>query len=474
MYRTPPKSVAEEKEAQKSPPKTFTLTSKVRRSIGEWEAVVTEQSTATPLSSLKTQAGPARDRPRPALSQDSATSRQPPAERRNLPKTYPDKTSEARAYLCKAKQHMAESRNLKTVIKNGVTEAINKLYQIVKELEVELKKKETGKGKEEEIQSEKITVANKPNQNHDLLFTRMEQHIAKLEESNQKMAELKNVMDQQKEVIERTTYASVAANTNIRPHCANRETLHSVVVASTDETESGEEVLDRVRRVVDAKEGWVTVEKVRKAKDRRVILGFKTREEQEKVTQKLGKTENHLLVEEVKNKDPLFVLRDVLSINTDEDVLKALRNQNRDVFRGLDEGDDRIVVKYRRRARNPHTGHIVLSTSPKIWRRVVELGVVRIDLQQIRVADQSPLVQCTRCLSYGHSKRFCREAVDLCSHCGGPHMRAECTEWLADAAPSCRNCARAGMGRAEHNAFSQDCPVRRRWDALARSATAYC
>lgn len=134
-----------------------------------------------------------------------------------------------------------------------------------------------------------------------------------------------------------------------------RETLHSVVVTSKDETETA----------VDAKEGWITVQKVRKAKDRKIIVEFKTNEEQSQIKDIVGKMENNLVVEEVKNKDPLVILRDVLLVNTDDDVLKALRNQNKTIFHGLAEGENRVEVKYRKRVRNPLTGHLSSSAYPR-------------------------------------------------------------------------------------------------------------
>lgn len=55
-----------------------------------------------------------------------------------------------------------------------------------------------------------------------------------------------------------------------------------MVVTSTDETETGEEVLVKVRKAVDAKEGWVKVERVRKAKGRKIIMGLETKRKETK------------------------------------------------------------------------------------------------------------------------------------------------------------------------------------------------
>lgn len=444
-------------------------TTGVRRSIGEIEAKLNspgnkksgqasqqeERSKAKQITGGLKLTYPPRTK---GTSEETKTS-PPKQQAKEAPKTpkYKSRMAEAKACLLKEKLQMDRSRNLKTDIKTDVIEAIERLYALVKEAE------------EAKPMPEPQRTAS---QTDSSAFTAMlEEHAKQLQENSSKMEELREELTKQRSRAENTTYASVVKQAH--SPLTSRETLHSIVVSSTDNTESGEEVLDRVRRAVDAKEGWVTVQRVRKAKDRKVIMGLKTKEEQNKVRERLEKS-GHLLVEEVKNKDPLLILRDVLLVNTDDDVLKALRNQNRNIFGGLGREEDRVTIKYRRRARNPLTGHIVISVSPKIWRRATEAGALHVDLQYVRVFDQSPLVQCSRCLAYGHGRRYCTESVDLCSHCGGPHLRAQCTEWLASGAPNCKNCTKAKMDNVEHNAFSEECPIRKKWDALARAAVAYC
>lgn len=474
MYRTPKKQFDVEGESRKSPPKTVTLTSKVRRSIGEWEAVGSEKPTTPPSTTRTTLAGPAKEKPRQVQSQDGVGMGLSPVSPRNPPKTtYPNRTAEAKSCLIKAKQHLTNSRNLKTDIKNGVVEAINRLYALVKELEAEQKVKGVGKAEEEKQRADEGADVGLDKHQKALQF-HMKEHMRKLEENSKKMEELKEALESQRKAMENVTYATVAATSSGRQTAQNRGSLHSVVVTSTDETISGEEVLEKIRKAADAKEGWISVEKVRRAKDRKVIMGFRTKEDQEKMKSRIEQSGNHLAVEAVKNKDPLLMLRDVLSVHTNDDVLKAFRNQNRNFFHGLEGGDDRLEIKFRKNARNPHTNHIVIATSPAIWRRATETGTAHIDLQRVRVMDQSPLIQCSRCLGYGHSKRLCRETIDICSHCGGPHMKSACELWAAEAPPTCKNCMASKLAQVEHNAFSDECPVRRRWDALARMSIAYC
>lgn len=423
-----------EKRTEKAGPLIATEqeTRKVRRSIGEIEAKMATTRTKT----------------KPAVT---TTSPKP------APSKYKTRTAEAKACFMKAKLQIEKSKHMKTDIKEDVIETVERLYALVKEAEND---KKTGEVQKPADQTSQPSLP--------------AQVAEQLLENNRKLDELKHAIAKQAESLERMTYAGVVANQAVKSPPNRGETLHSVVVSSVDESETGDEVLDRVRKVVDAKEGWITVQKIRKAKDRKIIMGFKTKEDQGRIKERLGTVGSHLVVEEVKNKDPLLVLRDVLSANTDEDVLKALKNQNRDVFCGLDGEESRVSIKYRKRARNPLTCHVIISTSPKVWNRAINAGTLHIDLQRVKVADQSPLVQCSRCLAYGHGRRFCQEPADVCSHCGGTHLRMHCEEWLTNVAPSCRNCVKAGLDSAQHNAFSGDCPTRQKWDRLARAAVAYC
>lgn len=447
--------------------------SNVRRSIGEWEAGKSDTSQINTTPPRKTTTVEAQ-KPKPkttVLPKDARVGARrasveaagsPPKQERIK---YKDRLSEAKACLTKAKLNLGNSRNIKTEIKAEVIQAVERLYQLVKEVE---SIKGEGKTKYQEPEKEREPEKEKTKEDSELIL-RMEEYGKLIQANNDKMEKLKETLERQQEIQERT-YANVTAE-SVRRHPPQQTALHSVVVTAKDDTETGEEILNRIRKVVNAKEGGIEIEKIRKAKDRKVIVGCKSEQEREKVKQRLKTAEEHLNVEEMRNKDPLVILRDVLKCNSDEDVLNALRNQNENIRK---ERDQKMEIAYKKRARNPHTHHIVLRVSPKIWQRITEAGSVLIDLQRVRAADQSPLVQCSLCLGYGHGRRFCKETLEKCSHCGGPHMKTECADWIAGTVPSCCNCMHAKMDKTDHNAFSQECTVRRKWEALARATIAYC
>ncbi|CAB3260193.1 unnamed protein product [Arctia plantaginis] len=379
---------------------------------------------------------------------------------------------------------LSQSKNLKTEVKEALIDVLGKLKKLVGDSEAEREVEKARKGSGGPGDGVPVNIntgaasAVFPDSGPSKI---LEEHSRLLLEHKEGMSALQEEMAKCTQAIEeqRRSYATVAASTPhklmqpLRP-AVTHSALHSVVVTSEDNQETADEVLNRVRRTVDAKEGWVKVDRVRKAKDQKVLMGFGTVEDKRKVKERLSRKGTGLVVEDVKNKNPLLVLIGVLTINTDKEVLRALRNQHMNLFDGLDPGEARLQVKYRRKARNPHVAHVVLSASPALWARITGVGSVYIDLQRVRAEDQSPLLQCPRCLGFGQGRKFCKEEMDLCSHCGGPHLKSRCPDVLAGLSSSCRNCRWAKFGQVEHNKFSDDCPVRRKWDGIARSSVAYC
>ncbi|KAL4706444.1 hypothetical protein ACJJTC_004985 [Scirpophaga incertulas] len=69
--------------------------------------------------------------------------------------------------------------------------------------------------------------------------------------------------------------------------------------------------------------------------------------------------------------------------------------------------------------------------------------------------------------------RYCTETTVKCGHCGGPHRQDECEEKQKGIIPVCVNCKNEKHGDTGHNAFSAICPIRRKWDSIARARVAY-
>ncbi|KAL0892594.1 hypothetical protein ABMA27_014323 [Loxostege sticticalis] len=501
--KTPPRETDGEKAgpSRTTPPDQ---TSKVRRSIEGWENTLADPKPCTstshahmtysPKKTASAPGAPQKQRAKPAPLPEPKTNRRASVETAAVspgPKLEAvrtaDRVTQARIWLQRAKTQIGESRNLRADLKSGITLAVDKLYQLVKEATADTNSTSAAPGKERKTEMSKDIESGRERerQKSDSVVPRIDdkelielvkEQSRKIDQTNEELTKLKQSICSYQDTIEKqTTYASIAATSTRNPTTVERKSaLHSIVIESKDEAATGDDVMKQVREAVNAKDGWVTVERVRKVKDKKVILGCRTLEERERVKERLKGASDRLNVEDMRNHDPMVILRDVMTHHTDNDIKTALRNQNGVVFRGLDGKDDRLEVKFRRKARNPLMTHVVLRVSPTIYNRMLEKGSVHIDMQRVRVADQSPLVQCSMCLAYGHGRSFCKVEVPKCTHCGGPHTRNQCADFLAAEPPKCCNCVAAKVDNDEHNVYSSDCPVRRRWEALARAKVQYC
>lgn len=269
------------------------------------------------------------------------------------------------------------------------------------------------------------------------------------------------------------SYADIATGPLVTHTTPTLGSKFAVIVTSDGTEDSEGELTTRIRGTLDARNTGIQIQNMRKIKDHRIVLRCDTKKEMDKTMTQLKKN-NTLKVEEAKTKDPLIILKNLMTYNTDEDIKNALISQNAHILRDLTDDVKTATVRYRRRARNPLENHVVQQVSPRLWRCLTEAGRVYIDEQRVRVEDQSPLVQCSVRLAYGHGKKLCAEKAHTCHYCGGPHMASECPSKKIGEPQSCINCRRAKNGTDSHAVYSSACPVRMKWDALARTTTAYC
>ncbi|CAF4901370.1 unnamed protein product [Pieris macdunnoughi] len=452
--------------------------SEVRDSTEKREATETNQN--IPLTSMKTNKIS-------AIDATSATKMELPVKRivqkklnymeisPGAPKstqTLPNRISEAAHITQSATKHIEASKNLRGEIKLAVLDAIKRLYDLVCEAE-DQRKEQINKNKEQVNKSKEQSTANNSKE------------MEKLEQIENRLIDWEKINLEMENKIERTirthlkTYASVLAThkneparKNYIPTKTDTEQMHSIIISSTKQ-ETNTEILERIKVTVDPKNTGLRIDKLRKAKDQKVVISCDTKQRLNEVTERI-KRDNTLTVKPTKDKDPLIILRGVLQAHSDEDIMHYIKAQNGHLLDKIDESEKRIELKFRRKARNPLLNNIVLQVSPQVWKVITEAGKLHIELQRVVAQDQSPLIQCSRCLAFGHGKRFCEIEKDVCSHCGGDHKKNECTKHIEGSAPICINCKKANAEKTNHNAFDAQCPTRDKWDALARLSVAYC
>ncbi|CAK1540869.1 unnamed protein product [Leptosia nina] len=213
-----------------------------------------------------------------------------------------------------------DSRNLRGDIKEGIKKAIKSLRLMAREIkegnkqenreaqtqtegeiaeeekEIEEKEKDTKLTgdlmKELRVQRKIIEKEFKELKKELPKMTAMIEEFKREDEATKK--ELREALEQgNKAITELKTYASVAATTVKTGERGSKMIEHqtakyAITVASEGKETSGE-VLEEIRKTVDAKKTGLRVDRIRKIKDQRVIVGCESREELERVKEKLKK-----------------------------------------------------------------------------------------------------------------------------------------------------------------------------------------
>ncbi|KAJ2937352.1 hypothetical protein O0L34_g19235 [Tuta absoluta] len=296
MFTRTPVKPADTKEKQKSPPKTQTLSTNVRLSIDKLEAGGSGAQSLTPATG----------------NMDNKT-----LPRQILPKS---RISEARATLERAKSNLNNSGNIRKDLKANVLEAIDRLYQLVKDAEVELS---ALKGNKDIPPIAPVKESEKANKDDTKIMEKLEEHTKLLKENALKMDQLQGAIERQKEqLLGKITYAGVLAGTDdsyaskLNKKAAPTATpVHSIIISSENEADSSSEVLNKLRSAIDAKTTGIRVDKLRKAKDQKVIIGCHTKADLARVTERIKTSSAELKVDNTMNKDPLIVVMNVLNYN---------------------------------------------------------------------------------------------------------------------------------------------------------------
>ncbi|CAH2091367.1 unnamed protein product [Euphydryas editha] len=128
------------------------------------------------------------------------------------------------------------------------------------------------------------------------------------------------------------TFAQVAA----KPRPENQhQPNHTLIISSRNPKETSENVLTKIRTTLDLRKSGARVERVRKARDQKVVMKCATKEDMVKIRGQV-QTNKDLTVREPSNQDPLVCVRGVLSCYSNEEIIEHIKAQNGHILDGVD------------------------------------------------------------------------------------------------------------------------------------------
>lgn len=160
-----------------------------------------------------------------------------------------------------------------------------------------------------------------------------------------------------------------------------------------------------------------------------------------------------LEVKQIEKMKPRIILHDVPLNMTKEEIksdiialnLDQLKDTDVDVVYTFPPKKERDVVS------------CVVEVSPQIRAKLLGNSHVYINYSACRLEDYVRVLQCYKCLAFGHISKQCTASA-LCGHCAGPHEMRTCQRKSNVAA--CGNCKRWRQEELAHSALDgKNCPI---------------
>lgn len=154
-----------------------------------------------------------------------------------------------------------------------------------------------------------------------------------------------------------------------------------------------------------------------------------------------------LEVKEDEKLDPRIIVHGIPVEYTKEEILQSFVELN------LPEHhlqDAKIVSLFP--ARDKTHRSCIIEIKPSCRKVLQNLSRVYIKWLSCRFADHISVLQCFKCLKFGHKAAACKNSVH-CSHCAGDHDSSKCS--TDDRVPRCYNCVSAKISNVSHEAFDK-------------------
>lgn len=259
------------------------------------------------------------------------------------------------------------------------------------------------------------------------------------------------------------TYAQVASSGNTSPPKQTKPTSKpSLIIYPTSEDKNRQEVTEQWRKSVNFREVTYAPAGIKPVGRNRLRVEFDTTGQRDETLKRM-QASSEIRAEPSRRLKPMIILKGVSKQTAPEELTQLIVRQNAEI-EALQPLSDDLQFRFQRLNKNENLYNAVLLSTPRIWRKLVELGRINVDHQRVHVEEFVPLLQCFKCLQYGHLKKYCTGDSTPCSHCGTDgHTFATCPSKNDEA--KCFNCNSKNQrlnttSDTRHSATSSNCPVK--------------
>lgn len=276
------------------------------------------------------------------------------------------------------------------------------------------------------------------------------------------------------------SYAAAAAKTSAAPTLTSsatasppahqppakhrKKTKHAIIV-SVPEAKNKDEALSTFKNNVTFKDSPYAPARFVSIADNKFKLEF---DELSQLTETLHRIEGkkQVTAEPARQLLPMFILKGIPADFPSDDLIITIKRQNPCIKIALENNSSASLdLSFVKKNRNPALYNAVFKATPDVWQAALALGRLGVDCHKIHVSEHVPLLQCFKCLGFGHTRKSCSDDTNICSYCATVgHEYATCPHKDDPLKNCCANCSKKNLTDlrnrdTKHSATSTTCPI---------------
>ena len=331
--------------------------------------------------------------------------------------------------------------------------------------------------------------------NTKVLYTAIHESKTKPSEAVPSRPSFASVANRGVKATQRQSAPGTQLHSRPQPQPRSRETCFTFTVKPKDETFSSDETMKALKSLVNPTELQTPIVRCHPIKNG-IVVGCKSEKDVAKMVKHL-EDETNLTVDfdvDIQKKLCPKVKISVLPKElTDEQLMEelfALNQEVRNTCTTVEDLKKSVRTIYSGKVDKADTlKYVILECTPKVRNVLLGLQKVHISYRIVTIRDHLHLTRCFKCCGFGHTSKFCKSTVDVCSHCTGAHAFKDCTAKQAkDSVPICIHCAAENeklkkkcaknnkvpkLLKTDHNAMNEVCPAFKRQQKIVFERTEY-
>lgn len=241
-------------------------------------------------------------------------------------------------------------------------------------------------------------------------------------------------------------------------------TKPALIINSTTTVNNPEETLKNLKESITFKDTNFAPTHIKYLSNNKLKIEFDKIEQRDITMKKIEKPDSKVRYEIPKQLKPSFILKGIPTDIPSEELSQIITKQN-DSIKNLLKSPDDLEFRFKKTNKNEKLYNAVFVTTPEIFKAVTQSRRINIDYYRIHTSEYIPILQCFKCLKFGHTKNHCNHSKEICSYCATEgHDFRHCPYKQNIQRLKCHNCQEFNQKHkitdksTLHSATSNTCP----------------